>query len=290
MTPRPIYLDPKADIVFKRIFGEHQRILKSFLNALLPLAEDAQIVSLDYLSPEQVPEIPEFKNTIVDVRCKDAKGRRFIVEMQMAWTDSFTQRMLFNSAKAIVSQLVPGQSYVELQPVYAIAILDAEFDEGRSYYHHYRIISERSSQRVLKGLEMIFVELPKFKTKKLASVKDAWLWFLKELRTHSTVPALLMQTPAIVEAMKLAQQGAYTAAQLDHYDRYWDSVSRERTLVLEARAEGKAEGKAEGRAEGKAEGRAEGEVDGLAKGKAEALALLMASGMAEAKARHLLKL
>ena len=72
---RPTYLDPKADIVFKRIFGEHHRILKSFLNAPLPLNEDGQIVSLEYLTPEQAPEIPEFKNTIVDVRCKDAKGR-----------------------------------------------------------------------------------------------------------------------------------------------------------------------------------------------------------------------
>ena len=270
MKPRTAYLDPKADIVFKRIFGEHQRILKSFLNALLPLEVDAQIVSLEYLTPEQVPEIPEFKNTIVDVRCKDAKGRRFIVEMQMAWTDSFKQRMLFNSAKAIVNQLAPGEAYESLQPVYALAILDAEFDASRQYYHHYRIISEKSSNRVLQGLEMIFVELPKFRTKKLASVKDAWLWFLKELRTSTVVPAILNETPAIVEAMKLAQQGAFTPAQLDHYDRYWDSVSRERTLINEAEEKGLMRGKAEG--------------------KAESLALLIASGMTDKKARQVLKM
>lgn len=27
------YLDPKADVVFKRIFGEHPHLLKNFLNA-----------------------------------------------------------------------------------------------------------------------------------------------------------------------------------------------------------------------------------------------------------------
>ena len=31
------YLDPRNDIVFKRVFGEHAGILRSFLNALLPL-------------------------------------------------------------------------------------------------------------------------------------------------------------------------------------------------------------------------------------------------------------
>ena len=31
------YLKPTSDLVFKRIFGEHEKIVKSFLNAILPL-------------------------------------------------------------------------------------------------------------------------------------------------------------------------------------------------------------------------------------------------------------
>lgn len=44
----PRYLDPKADIVFKKIFGEHPELLKSFLNAVLPLPENGLL---------EVPEI-----------------------------------------------------------------------------------------------------------------------------------------------------------------------------------------------------------------------------------------
>lgn len=61
------YLDPKADVVFKKIFGERPDLLKSFLNAVLPLPEDGLIASLDYLPSEQVPVIPEFKSTMVDI-------------------------------------------------------------------------------------------------------------------------------------------------------------------------------------------------------------------------------
>ncbi|MCX7115985.1 MAG: PD-(D/E)XK nuclease family transposase, partial [Gammaproteobacteria bacterium] len=89
------YLDPKADVVFKKIFGDHPLLLISFLNAVLPLEPDSLIVELSYLPSEQVPEIPEFRRTIADVKCKDSKGRVFIVEMQMNWTDSFKQRLLF---------------------------------------------------------------------------------------------------------------------------------------------------------------------------------------------------
>ncbi|MDR1415577.1 MAG: Rpn family recombination-promoting nuclease/putative transposase, partial [Odoribacteraceae bacterium] len=71
----PRYLNPKNDLPFKRIFGEHPDLLKSFLNALMPLEENQQIVSLEYLSPEQVPENPGKKYSIVDVRCKDNFGR-----------------------------------------------------------------------------------------------------------------------------------------------------------------------------------------------------------------------
>ena len=48
------YLDPKNDLTFKKVFGEHPHLLRSFLNAQLPLGPDQQIVSLEYLTPEPV--------------------------------------------------------------------------------------------------------------------------------------------------------------------------------------------------------------------------------------------
>lgn len=52
------YLDPKADVTFKLVFGEHEDLVMSLLNALLPLDEDGQITHVEYLSPEMVPENP----------------------------------------------------------------------------------------------------------------------------------------------------------------------------------------------------------------------------------------
>ena len=88
------YLDPKADLTFKSVFGEHPDIVISFLNALLPLKEDEQIVEMEYLSPEMIPENPLNKYSIVDVRCKDNFDRQLIVEMQMAWFSEFKQLYL----------------------------------------------------------------------------------------------------------------------------------------------------------------------------------------------------
>jgi predicted transposase/invertase (TIGR01784 family) len=98
------YLDPKNDLIFKKVFGEHPDILRSFLNSMLPLSHGHEIMELEYLSPEMIPETFLEKFTSVDVRCKDNYGRQFLVEMQMNWTTAFKQRVLFNASKAYVTQ------------------------------------------------------------------------------------------------------------------------------------------------------------------------------------------
>ncbi len=75
------YLNPKADLTFKRVFDEHPDQLIRLLNALLPFASGQEITDIEYLPSEMVPENPLRKNSIVDVRCKDKQGRQFIVEM-----------------------------------------------------------------------------------------------------------------------------------------------------------------------------------------------------------------
>ena len=45
------YLDPKADLTFKRVFGEHPDLVISFLNALLPFKNDDEMICLLYTSP-----------------------------------------------------------------------------------------------------------------------------------------------------------------------------------------------------------------------------------------------
>ena len=70
------YLDPKADLTFKRVFGEHPDLVMSLLNALLPISVGQEITDIEYLPAEIVRDSPLRKNSIVDVRCKDKFGRQ----------------------------------------------------------------------------------------------------------------------------------------------------------------------------------------------------------------------
>jgi predicted transposase/invertase (TIGR01784 family) len=263
------YLDPRNDLPFKRIFGEHPDLLMSFLNALMPLEKHQRIESLEYLPAEQVPENPAKKNSIVDVRCKDNYGRQFIVEMQMLWSNVFENRMVFNASKAYVRQLNEGEFYNLLQPVYALAILSDTFDDKtEEFYHHYRIVNYRNTEEVIAGLEFVMVELPKFKPEKMADRQMASLWlrFLNEVKEgrSSNIADELKENAYIRRALDICEEGAFTDAELAAYDKYWDIIRTEGALIAVSEARGEARGRAEGEAKGRAEGRAEGREESLA--------------------------
>lgn len=250
------YLDPKADVVFKKIFGDHPHLLKSFLNAVLPLATDNPIVELHYLPTEQIPHIPAFKRTIADVKCKDAKGRVFIVEMQIDWTESFKQRLLFGTSQAVVKQLEKGQAYQLLQPVYGLGIVaDIYEKESPNWYHHYQLVRQGNQARdVIEHLQLVFIELPKFPvySSEEKKLRLLWLRFLREINEKTvTVSQELLDIPEISEAVDLAEEAAYTQGELNAYETYWDNVRTEKTLLLGRYEEGEATGEARGRMEEK---------------------------------------
>jgi predicted transposase/invertase (TIGR01784 family) len=238
------FLDPKSGIVFKKIFGQHPHLAKSFLNGVLPI--ESPIEDIEYLPTEQVPTIPVLKNTIVDVKCKDEQGRIFIVEMQLQWTTHFMKRLLFGASKAYVQQLRHGEDYRNLHPVYGLGLINETFDhESQEWFHHYRTVNVKQPERVLEGLELVFVELPKFtpQTWNDRKLGVLWLRFLKELDEKFTeVPQEFFDQPEIYEAMALAQESAYSPGELDTYDRYWDALRVESTLIGDAYSKGQQEG------------------------------------------------
>ncbi|MBN2664138.1 MAG: Rpn family recombination-promoting nuclease/putative transposase [Bacteroidales bacterium] len=235
------YLDPKNDLTFRKIFGQNANIMKSFLNSLLPLNDDQYIESLIYQDPALLPEIPELKHSVVDVKCTDNFGRQFIVEMQMYWTNSFKSRMLFNSGKAYVKQLDRGGKYDKLLPVYGLSLVDDIYLTEEKYkdkfYHHYKLAHKEIPNEVIDGIELIFIELPKFTPKSFTEKKitNLWLRFLTEINENTiNVDEDFNADEEIKEALEHLQVSAFSKNELDYYDNYWDRIRIERSAIDDA--------------------------------------------------------
>jgi predicted transposase/invertase (TIGR01784 family) len=181
----------------------------------------------------------------------DQKKRQFIVEMQMLWTDSFMNRVLFNASKAYVKQLKTGQEYHLLQPVYSLNLVDDTFiKDTPEWYHHYRIVHALDTGRQIEGLEFVFVELPKFRPQTMPEkrLQVLWLRYLTEVGEKSAeVSTDLLAQQEVREAVEYVKESGFSEGELAAYEKYWDGVSVERTLLADALAEGEAKGRAEGK-------------------------------------------
>ena len=268
------YLDPKADLTFKKVFGEHPDLVISLLNALLPFDKpEEEVVSVEYLPAEMVPEDPWRKNCIIKAGCETRKGRRFAVEILMIWSLIFKMRVLFNASKAYVRQLGEGQDYELLQPVYSLNLVNEIFEpDMEQYYHYYRLVHSERTDKVIDGLHLIFIELPKFKPHNYSEKKMQVLWlrYLTEITERTRqAPQELLDNPEVKKALTELEESAFTDAELLGYDKFWDIISVERTLIGSVKRrydEGLRKGLAEGMEKGIAEGMQKGLEKGIEKG------------------------
>ena len=178
--------------------------------------------------------------------------------MQLHWSDSFKSRVLLNASKAYVMQLDKAEDFELLQPVYALNFVNDKFEKSPEmkdeYYHYYKIVNIKNTDKQIEGLEFLFVELPKFKpqnrTEKM--LHELWLRFLTEINeTTKEVPEELLANELTREAVGYMEKAAYTKEQLEAYDKWKIAAMTERSALKDAKKEGRIEGRIEGLEEGK---------------------------------------
>ena len=228
------YLDPKADLTFKKVFGEHKELVISFLNALLPLDEGKKVEVIEYLPPELVPRTPLSRDTVLNIQCENASGLKFIVKIQNSWRALFKWSIRLTSDTAYVQHHPRKGEYSSLlQPVYSLNIVNDTFEpDMEEYYHYYHMVHDLHTDKVLEGLHLVFVELPKFKAKNLTEKKMQILWlrFLTEIGADTRqAPQDLLDDPHVNKALGILEESAYSKAEMYAYDKFWDQASVEAT-------------------------------------------------------------
>ena len=284
------FISPQNDFAFKRIFGsnEHKGVLISFLNAVLDLKHERQIVQVELADPYQVPRLPHLKDTLLDVNAIDQCGREFVVEMQVEHQRYFHKRALYYNSKAYTNQLPRGTDYDKLNKVYFIGVLNFSALAGTDYLSRHLILDKDTNEQFFNDFEFCLIELPKFTKHEsdLRDVVDKWLFFLKYLGSEEgkdkNFEHIFSDEPPILEALDTARFHSMSAREVRLYeyreDRRRVEVENLRTAILDGHEAGHAKGHAKGHAEGHAEGHAQGHSEGLAQGHSEGLAKGRAEG------------
>ncbi len=256
------FLNPKTDFAFKRIFGSDRsrEILLSFLNAILGLEPPYRMVDLTILDPYLAPKIQGMKDTYLDVRARDERGKWYIIEMQVLNVAGFEKRILYNACKAYAGQIKRGEDYHLFTDVIAITITDfVMFGELADIVTKFQLRAQTGQVVYSDDLELVFAELPKFtKTEpELETVLDRWFYFLKHAGNLEAVPASLQAEPAIVEAFDIANKAGLTPEELDDQERREIFIQDQRGALMLAEQRGVEKGREEGLEEGLKKGRDE---------------------------------
>ena len=194
-----VFADPKTDFVFKRIFGSEGRkpLLIALLNHLLELEGERRILDVQHLSGDQHIDVAELKLSIVDVKCTDAAGRRFVVEMQVLKVEGFEKRVVYNASKAYVMQLRNAEEYPALCDVVGVTICNFNLwpdkdERGQPkvpMLSRWRMQEQHSGERGLSQVQYVFLELPKYDAgDSPETLIEKWAYFFREAKNLTVVP------------------------------------------------------------------------------------------------------
>jgi predicted transposase/invertase (TIGR01784 family) len=256
-----VFADPKTDFVFKRIFGavERKPLLIALLNHLLELEGEHLILDVEHLSLEQHVAVPELKLSIVDVKCTEASGRRFVVEMQVAKVEGIEKRIVYNASKAYVMQLRSAEEYPTLCDVVGVTICNFKLWPNKLKSGRFKVpmlsrwrMQEQHSKKVgLPQVQYTFLELPKYAGgDDPRTMIDKWAYFFREAKNLNVVPPALSEGP-FREALDVARTASFSPAEWEAYDRAKMAEQDARGALSVAHQEGKEEGAAEGEIKGK---------------------------------------
>ena len=249
MRRSPVFADPKTDFVFQRIFGseDHTTALVGFLNDVLELDGAHRIANVMLLPPEQRPKVSELKYSIVDVKCVDAGGTTYVVEMQVLNVEAFEKRVVYNVAKAYTNQLGTGVVYPELDDVIGISICDFELWPRKEAPHvpmlsRWRMQEQRSGVKGLPQLQFVFLELPKYEGgSEPVTLVDKWAYFFREASNLVVIPEALRHPP-LLDALEAARTAHFSREEWDAYIAAGMAIQNERGALALAERQGELKG------------------------------------------------
>ncbi len=247
------FLDVRTDYAFKKVFGSENSkgILISFLNAIVYENTPNKIKDLTIVDPYNIPMIKGVKDTFVDVKAVLEDDTKVIIEMQVLNHSGFEKRVLYNAAKNYSIQLNKKEEYHLLNPVIALSIVDfIMFKESPSVTNSFKLIEKEELISYSDDIELIFVELPKFKKtlEELTNIKDQWIYFVKNAGSLEYIPENIDQH--IKEALENANEANLTKDELEAQYKRKEFISIQKLALMKAKDDGLAQGREEGMEKG----------------------------------------
>ena len=235
------FLDVKTDYAFKKVFGseDSKDKLISFLNAIVYENKKTKIKDLTIVDPYNVPLLDGMKNSFVDVKAILDDDTKVIIEMQVLNHQGFEKRVLYNLAKNYSVQLNKAEDFHLLNPVIALNIVDfTMFKNSSKIITNFKLLEKEEFIDYSDDIELIFVELPKFKKelKELKTISEQWIYFIKNAGSLEYIPNNLDKI--IQNSLDALNEANLTKDELEAQHKRKEFISIQKLAILKATNDG----------------------------------------------------
>ena len=269
------------DLLFKFTFGREERkhITIDFLNTVLRKSLGHLIKDITFIPTEQIPQNEADKTSLFDVACELDTGEHVDVEVQVINHKNMRQRAMMYCAEMYVNGLPAGEDYRNAHHALTINILAFTLLPQKSPHAVYSMNNLESGDVLDKGMEVHFLEIPKFLRAGKKAIMDLtklerWLSYFANRLSRQEKKELTMLDPAISDA--------YDAARIffQNEEEHMNYIKREidlmdyRADIQDAEERGEKRGEKRGEERGIKIGEERGEERGIKIGEKRLLRLM----------------
>ncbi len=260
-TPSVSRINRLNDRFVRYLFGNdrNKALLLDFINDALYLDGDAVIKDLELNAGELAQGSYNAKLSRLDISARLENGVTVDIEVQIVNRRDFTKRFPYYWSIRHARQMRAGESYIEIKPTILICILAFDILDEENYRNSYKIRNDDNGNALCDDLQLVFLELPKFKKTitEPHSGLERWLSYFSN-EEEGKMEKIAKADPMITAAMLIESEFWANEKERDLYfamqKQLMDESSAERSISIYAHQRGLEEGLEEGRKEGIQEG------------------------------------
>ena len=286
-----IYINPKTDFGFKRLFMEGLKakirlldLLKTFFPEQL---QGASRVVLD--STELLGDIEREKRVVLDILATLDDKTETLIEMQRANTLVFTSRSIFYTCRLVSKSLNRGDQYNKMPTVIGLFITEEtlpEFADLEGFFHTVqlrRMDGKNFSEKIILG----YLDLSKFAALNPGQMKDMqfsdrqekWGYTLANVG-QMELQDLSQEDEVFRSVFEDSMHQKLTEMEKEEYKKSVLEYEDVQAAVQYAREQGLEQGLARGLEQGIEQGREQGREEGRAVEKRQLARNMLAKGLA----------
>ncbi|HFU4055935.1 TPA: Rpn family recombination-promoting nuclease/putative transposase [Streptococcus suis] len=267
MTKRRQAVSPMADIIAKKIFNDHE-ITIDFINTFLGFRPKSVQILNGTIADVKKERTSHFSTT-VDILARLEDGTQVIIEIQVAYQNSFIKRLWTYSCQHLVKDLPNVREkvtqtydmYDKISPIYSIALLASKYFDDDQPIHSF-VLTEKDGGQVLelpfgeheelrKPFEMVIIELKKFRKGQLEKNQRQWIEFFANREFSQSTSDI------IEKAENLLNRNTWTEEEIEMVDQWLRNASNHFGELESSFIRGRRRGLEEGLEKGLENGRIE---------------------------------